>query len=297
MFAATISGSVLAVLRPIGPVWCALIIFTSLIAAPVDLPKIKRIISDRGLWLGAGIVTCSSLAGLAWTLTMHTTHLSASDIPPLSFGAQLRLTAEQVPLWLLQSIAAFPYRDEPTAPLVYIAYLALGIGLLLFAVRHGYRNRRLAAAIMVTIAVAVVLPAASTLATFEQYATSWQGRYGMPYTVGTLLLLTWALDRAGRPIAWRAFYPAAVLFTIAHSVSLADTLKREISSDPAHGSGAWLAPSVTLLASWGVLGAISVLIGARTVRSETAVSADTVATGARSRVEREHAAKGHAETS
>jgi len=261
---ATVSSAVLVTLRPLGPVWCALIFATSLLGARLSVTEVRRFVASQGVRICGAIVGCATAAGVGWTVMMRTTHLSTSDLPAIPFASQLHLTATQVPLWLLQSIAAFPYRNEPTAPVVYVVYLLLGIALVAIAAGSLRRNRQLMIAVLGSIAVAVVVPATMTLMTFEQYGTSWQGRYGLPYTVGTILLLTWSLDRTDRPVApTQLLVPALVLYALAHGVSVFETVRREIADDPLHGAGPWLAPSPVLLGATAFAGALLIFIGAR----------------------------------
>jgi hypothetical protein len=260
---ATLAGTVLATLRPIGPAWCALVFLTALAATRSDLATLRQMARNARVRIAVAILIASTVVGAAWTIVMRTSHLSTSHMPPITYAAQLRITAEQVPLWLFQSIAAFPYRNEPTAPVVYVAYLVLGMGLLVSALTILRRDRWLSIALIAAIGVAIFFPAVSTLATFEKYGASWQGRYGLPYTVGTLLLLTWALDRGGHQISYRVFVPAFALYVVAQTVSVVATLQRQIASDPLHGTGAWVAPTAPLLGSLAVLGAAITLTGAR----------------------------------
>ena len=81
-------------------------------------------------------------------------------------------------MWVLQSIAAFPMRDDATHPSVYVCYLVI--------VRCSPDVRRCAwparrsVAILVVAAVAVVVPWPATSASYADVGTAWQGRYALP---------------------------------------------------------------------------------------------------------------------
>jgi hypothetical protein len=76
---------------------------------------------------------------------------------------------------------------------------------------------------------------------------SWQGRYGLPFLVGLVVLAAYALDRAGRslPGPWPAL--AGLLYVGAQVVGEVDTLHIEIGRSPLVHSSAWVRPPMWLV--------------------------------------------------
>lgn len=257
-----VSGIALATVRSLGPGWLLLIVATVVLAVPSSLIRIRQLLrlkAFRGVVVAIGTAV---VAGLAWTIALHATALDSAGHHPLPLGEKLSLTAKQIPLWLLQSIAAFPYRDQPTLPVVYAVYLILGIGLVFLGIRAGRHLPRLQAAIWISVVVAGLLPAIATLRTIEDYGLAWQGRYTLPYTVGTLLLAAWALDRTSHRLTWRVLLPGVLLYAVGQTVSITHTYSEQLNSPLAHSAAGWLTLPAPVLASLASLGALATALGA-----------------------------------
>jgi hypothetical protein len=137
-----------------------------------------------------GLVT---LACLVWVRHAHTNTLGEADpsLPGLSLGDVLR----EMLLWVFQSIAAFPMRDDPGAPATYAVWLTVFVtGIVLFFRRASARQRGVQAWLMVLF---FAIPIALTLIAYPVLGLAWQGRYQLPLSVGMPLLAGWALSRHG----------------------------------------------------------------------------------------------------
>jgi hypothetical protein len=137
-------------------------------------------------------------------------------------GNPLVETLRQVPAWFLQSIAAFPMRDDPAPAAVYAAGGLVVVALLAAGVRQAERRDR--TAILGAFGTALAIPVALTLVTYASAGVIWQGRYGWPVSMGVLLLAGAALDR--RPPSHRWTGPALLagwlLWAVAHVMSVTD---------------------------------------------------------------------------
>ncbi|MGD9959697.1 DUF2142 domain-containing protein [Nocardioides sp.] len=199
LIAAAVAAPCLATVRSLGPLWLGVILLTGLwLIGRHGCHELW--LRHRRLILVVGLVTAAGLAwGAGWTLTAHPNNpASDSDASPGSVWAQLPTA---IPLWVFQSIGAFPLRNEPAPATTYLLFLILWIPLVaagLFARRRG--------PLVFVATVSLAVPVALTVASYQQIGVAWQGRYGFPVSLGVFLLAGLALDRTR---AWSA--PSRVL--------------------------------------------------------------------------------------
>jgi xanthine/uracil permease len=174
-------------------------------------------------------------------------------------------------VWPLQSIAAFPYRNQMGPIVVYPVVMALVIGLLLLGVRRGSpREERV---VVGSLVVALGLPVVLTVLTLEQHGNIWQGRYGLPYAVGFVILAGYVVGVHARPderLPWRLTVLAVVPYGVAVSACLIKVRANELSDNPAsRGDPAWHQPAPVLLALLVTFAMLSAAValsgGSRTV--------------------------------
>jgi hypothetical protein len=139
--------------------------------------------------VGVGAVACFAWIVVARTNALEPNTGSYGRIGPgdLAMG-QL--------VWALQTIAAFPIRDD-TAPLIVYALWLVPFGCLVgWGFRHADLRLRLAG--LALLAVWVAVPLALTVATYSSEGLAWQGRYALPLAVGFPALAGLALNRGAR---------------------------------------------------------------------------------------------------
>jgi hypothetical protein len=261
---AAISGCSLVTIRSLGPVWCLMIAATVLIAIPVSRNRMGDLLHLRSLRISVGAVAIATVLSEIWILKMGALVIGVADNKPIPLDQKIHYTLQAVPLWLFQSIAAFPLRDQPVPPTVYVTYLIVGLFLLGVAWRHTTGRMRLGLA--VTVAAATLFPTLVTLTTIEKYGTSWQGRYGLPYSLGLLLLVGYALDRAGVHLSPRIVGPGLVLFVASQTTAVVWGLSFEQGRSPSVGNPQWLMPQPWMVAVLSAVGAASMIAGAARVR-------------------------------
>jgi hypothetical protein len=240
LWAATLSGCVLVTLRSFGPLWCLLIVLSVLVAAPPSRDRLRDLCRSGLFQSAVSVVVVATLLGSAWTLSAKSFVIGVEPSNP-TFSERLEATARQVPVWLFQSIAAFPLRNESTVPIVYACFLVLGAALLVIAARSASTRLRLGLATVLVIAIAV--PFLVTLATVDEYGTSWQGRYGLPYSIGLLVLAGLALDLRRFPAPLAVLAPLSLAYVIGQAAGLVDVLLTESADSPQAGMSSWLQPS------------------------------------------------------
>lgn len=247
---ASIGACVLVTPRTLGPLWLLLICLSVLVL--VGPGRVLALLRPRPATAATCAVTVlgCTLAAVAWTLTASTNAIEPfpTKVPNVVVG-----TLQQLPLWFLQSIAAFPRRIDPAPPLVYLLVALAGAALLAAGLAVASRRMRVAMALVLVLAVAV--PVLVTVPSIREAGAVWQGRYGLPFHLGLTLLAGAALDV--RPGGRRLVAPrrlGGVLLAAAHLVAVVAVLERERRTSPLAGSGSWLeAPT------WGVV--VLLLVG------------------------------------
>lgn len=243
---ATAGAVVVCLLRSIGPLWVLLIVLTTLV--PLGRRGVLTLIARNRWWVAAcsTAVVAAAVVSVAWTTSAGTADLEPY---PSDSSDRLATTLGQLPLWILQGMAAFPRRGDPAPGAVYVL-----VGFCLTAlVVAGFRRAAgpLRLTMTVTLALAVAVPVVFTLLTVQVTGPIWQGRYGLPYAMGLVLVAGRALDATGSPLGVRRLAVAlgGVGIGLANVVSVLHVQGREIRTGPlAHSPELLRAPAWTLTA-------------------------------------------------
>jgi hypothetical protein len=259
---AGISGATLATLRPLGPLWCLVILAAVLIGVRPVPGRIRALLRRPAVLLGALLVLISALQATAWVLAVDALKVGGEGTDHTSLAHRLGVSANQLPAWILQAIAAFPLRDQATHPAVYACYLIIFGTVLVLGLRLGGGRSR--AAILLVLAGVLLFPYVTTVQSYDRYAAAWQGRYGLPVAMGMVVLAAYVLDRRGYSLRGPMQLLLFLLFVVAQALSPAHTLLREIKDSPQVHSGSWVQPSLfvtvvvatvsAVLMWWGAFG-------------------------------------------
>lgn len=252
---ATVSAVVLTTLRSIGPLWLALVVLTAMVPhgprRVVELVRRAPVMSA----VCSAVVVAASFASVWWTHSAGTNALEPFDT---DVNNRWTATLGQLPLWLLQSIAAFPRRGDPAPGAVYVCAGLVFIALVLLGFATASRRWRTTLALAVGVTLAV--PLVTTVLTITTAGPVWQGRYGLPYAFGIALLSAAAVDgaRAAPQGLWLAM--GWLLLLVGQVASVVNVRQVEGRTSPLAGSSSWVtAPSVVVallttigFALWGV---------------------------------------------
>ena len=259
--AATLGGCLLVTVRSLGPLWCLLIAVAVLIAVPAPLGFVRSLLRRRAAWLAAAGIGTATLASALWTTSMGSLTIGRRpDSDPVSAADKLAVVVQESARWFLQSIGAFPLRDQPTHVSVYAAFFLLGAAGVGWAFWKADRRLRLAMGFVLAASIAV--PAVTTWQTFESYGRAWQGRYGLPFSLGLVLLAGLALERAQAKFPTRGLAACAVVYAVGQVGGPVDVLHREIDTSPMSGTGDWVHLSVWWTAVLAATGALVMWLGA-----------------------------------
>ncbi|MDX6326139.1 MAG: hypothetical protein QOK15_2493, partial [Nocardioidaceae bacterium] len=234
---ASVSACVLVTTRLLGPLWLLLILMVALPA--VGRERGRELVRGhrRATTIGGTAVLLATGAALAWTRIAAPNAISREE--NLHFHHPLLSSLSDLPLWLLQSLAAFPARNEPAPTLVYgTAAAAL---LVVLGLAAAGLTRRHWAVLGLVLLVWLGVQLAITVRTYAQLGSVWQGRYALPFVVGVPVLVTaWADQRRQRGPRAVLVAVVAILAVTAHAVSVVHVLRGELRSSPLAGSPEWL---------------------------------------------------------
>ena len=258
------SSVVVANVRYLGPGFVVIIVACALLAQPrASLHDIW--IRARGHVIAGSLVSALGLfIGLAWTFYAGTARVQSSANVHVTPMELLTTLSEQIPAWSLQTIAAFPYRNQPAPAVVYAVWLVLYLAFIIAAfVRSPRTARRLQ---VVVIGGVLLMPVLLAILTVSGRGIIWQGRYGLPLAFGTCLLAGLALDR--RPPPGRLWRPAAIVgswtMMAAHVVSVTNVLLAERASGISSGDQGWHQPGVLVVVGLSACGFFLLARGALT---------------------------------
>jgi hypothetical protein len=258
------SAAVLVTLRSLGPLWCALAAVT-ILAARAEPRRVRQILAGSRGWVALVAVTAATVASVAWTRSMGS--LVIGELPNhLTTWERITETAKAIPLWVLQSIAAFPLRDESTSPVVYLVFLGLGGWFLGRALRRS--DRRSGVALVAAAAVSVLVPALITFSTMNRFGVSWQGRYGLAYSVGVLVLAGAVLDRDGGQLKKDVWIALGAVYAVAQAIGPFLVTLRERRWSPGVADGAWVLVPPFVIAVLAFVGAATVWAAASSRQDE-----------------------------
>lgn len=225
----TVAGCVIVVPRMLGPGWLALIVLVAVVfVGPARVRDVVR--RQPRLFAASFAVQCLAVAYAAWwTLSAGLTRPSPGEA---SLARSAGLTAEesvQPVAWMLETVAAFPFRDQPAPLPVYAIVFVVVAAMLGTGLRVGRGRERIA--ILAAVALSVLVPSVLSYLTAESQGAIWQGRYALPLVVGILLMCGLAMDRAGwAPVErGRLVVLGLLMLVVAHAWSVAHVAHAETS--------------------------------------------------------------------
>lgn len=278
VWCAALSACVVLVTHSTGFVWVGLALLLVGVTAPF------------GEWRGTaarmfGSVSVASVATavvlvltFAWMIVNRTNDPSA--VPHDGGPVPWHLVPTAFLLWGVQTIAAFPMRDQPAPLAVYALWLAPFLVVMTGGMLHACRRTRLSMGL--GVAAWFLIPMTATLLTFSALGFAWQGRYALVLAVGLPALAGFVLDGRGVPVNQGLLVASACLCAVASAWSVGAVAAQEavtpLAPDfPAAVPGApWLLAGIALIGSLWPLA----LIRLRSPSREPAVSDVTEAVAA-----------------
>jgi Predicted membrane protein (DUF2142) len=188
-----VSGSILALSRPLSPMFVALIGAALLIM--FGWRPMLDLVRDRRGQIAAAAVALASLSTLVWVTAFGTLDQTpGGGVTNAPLLHNVRLSAGKIPVEVDQMIGVFGWLDTGAATVSVYAWLFGVATLLLVGLASSGRRE---AAVLIAIVVAVVaLPVALEAPRAATQGFPWQGRYTLPLAVGLPILSSLQVDRA-----------------------------------------------------------------------------------------------------
>lgn len=274
----TASTALLVTLRSMGPFWALLILAAVIVATPGGGEALKRLARQRAVLICASLVVLATMASVTWIFSTGSLVIGKLPEPPAISAQEMAVSlAKSVVQWIFQSIGAFPFRNVPAPPAVYVCYLLLVTLLVVAAIISGTRRERIAIGAVITLALLV--PFTITVATMDDFGFSWQGRYTIPFSLGFVFLAGVTLDRVRLRAPVRVLALALLLYVVAQTLSPTHVAIAERTKSPGASNGDWLMVSPWLLAVLATVAASVMFWSAATARSATGGEESTLAVG------------------
>ena len=259
--------AVLATTHTLGLVWIGLIAVT---ASAYHGPRTAaRLLRPR---TRAELVAVA-VAVAAVTFELWWLWFARPNDPTLPEGGQAGSPwhdiAVAIVIWPLQAIGAFPLRNEAAPVGLYAFTLAVLVSVAIIAVRALRRDAGLTRMMVVTAFWTVVVPVALTYITYHDFGTSWQGRYGMPYSVGLFVIAAMALDAHPPRIGSTLPLVGVAMWGAAHAIGLVGVLAEQRSDHRLVLATGWWAPPVLMIIG---LAALATFAWLRALRVPIAVT-------------------------
>jgi hypothetical protein len=244
------AGSLLLVLRMLGPLFLVLIVVC--VAALTGRRAWSAVVHRRGrLVAGVGVLVVAAGAAIHWAVIGGQATSGATPPPASASGATGPGDEPWSPLnvvgWALQAVAVFPYRNQPAPTFVYGVLGALVLTFLVGALRAG-SGRRARWSLVLVCALTAAVPLLLTAATYDSLGTIWQGRYGLAIGVGMVLVAGRVLDHS---VSWSVPPVVTVSWAALTGVAVAACLLRvrsiELASPAAVNDPLWWNPHPAVL--------------------------------------------------
>lgn len=237
----------LVTLRSLGPVLAVLIVICVLIVRRRQLGKIW---SAHARWLSAGVALTSvvTLASVWWIL-VQVPLASEGDFSAAPYLESWRV----LPIGMLQTVAAFPLREERAPIFVYLVYLAMVAAMFVMALRQS--SGRLRQGLVVGLILTQVLPLALTVASIRSVGLVWQGRYALPFVGGLTVLAGVALERGrAREIPRPVLAALAGAYVVVQVTCIGAVYHRELGNPVSAADPGFLQTSTGLVVAIGAIG-------------------------------------------
>ena len=185
---AGVAGFVLVSMRGLGPGFALVALVAAvLVAAPVASSAVSAARRDARVW--SGLVLLGVAATVAWTFVVGL-KLDQPEHPTVGFADAFHT----LPVILRQSIGAMGTYFLPLPFLLYALWVVLALAGIVAGVVFAANRARIAIG-LVALAT-ILLPITTDGYNIPDIGFPWQGRYGLPLTVGLVILTCWVVDAA-----------------------------------------------------------------------------------------------------
>jgi hypothetical protein len=250
----TLSGILLLTVRSLGPLWFGMATLAVLVLTKTSLRRICRVlVSSRQMVTASAALAVAAVAGVVWTRGQGALRIGVEAGSSHSDWEVVQRIVSHLPVWIFQSVAAFPTRDTAGPPVIYLADFFLLALLLTLAIRRSRTRVRWVVAGVGILSLAV--PAVVTFRTYDLFGLAWQGRYTMPFAMGLAVVSAMGLDAVRARLRADLVFLGVAATAVAQTLGAVALMMRERQGSPGVASGAWM-----LLPTWAI--AVVMTVGA-----------------------------------
>ncbi len=182
---AGVAGLVLVSMRGLGPAFTLMAVVASALVA--SRGRIRALLGRRDTQVWSAIVLAGVAATIAWTFVVGL-KLDQPEHPAIGFADAF----QALPVILRQSIGAMGTYFLPLPFLLYALWVVLSLtGIASGVVAAATRGR---IAIGLVALATLALPITTDGYNIPDIGFPWQGRYGLPLTVGLVILAFWLVE-------------------------------------------------------------------------------------------------------
>jgi hypothetical protein len=257
----------LTFIRFLGPLWVVLIV--GAVTASIGWRRSWEIVQRHRHVVVA--VAGSTVIGVCWWAGWQ---VIASHATEVHYAPEVKrwILAFNLPVYLMQMVGAFPYRDVPAPMAVYPLVFFVILLMVGAAWRRGTSPQARRAVLWITVAT-VLVPVILSLVFMPSVGAIWQGRYELPFVIGILPLCGLLLDEVNfapneRP---RLIALSGLFLVISHAACVVHVERHELGRPPSVSDPAWWHPPGYLL---GVLMLIACLVASFVLRAGEPIQVD-----------------------
>jgi hypothetical protein len=184
---AGIAGFVLVTMRGLGPGFALMALVAAVLVS--SRQRIGALVRRRDARIWSGVVFVGVVLTVAWTFIVGLT-LDQPEHPAIGFGDAFR----GLPVILRQSVGAMGTYFLPLPFLLLAAWVLIAVLGIAFGVIDTDKRGRIAIGLVAL--AAITLPITTDGYNIPNIGFPWQGRYGLPLTVGLVILTCWLVDAA-----------------------------------------------------------------------------------------------------
>jgi hypothetical protein len=233
----------LTFIRLLGPMWVVLIVVA--VAATIGWRQAWAILRRHRRVLGT--IAAVTVVGVCWWAAWQAIASHATGVQP-DADRKKWLLAFNLPVYTMQMVGAFPWRDEPAPlgiyPLVFFVILLM----LAAAWRRGATARVRRSVLWIGI-TSLLVPVVLSLVFMPSAGAIWQGRYEVPFVIGILPLCGLFLDDvAFAPTEGRRLIALSGIFlVIAHAACVYHVQQLELRRVESYTDPSWWHPPGVVL--------------------------------------------------
>lgn len=262
----TISAVLLANARALGPLWVLVIVALCVLACGWSALR-RLVLSSRNVvWLA--VIAIGGLFSVLWTLSGGSLSGQAekADAPLVdaSFFQGVAYMVRATPRFAAEALGYFGWFDAPLPG--YTFWFAVAAVSVLSVLGLATARKRELLTLAVAVAAALLVPVLVQSYSVHQTGIIWQGRYGLFVYLSVMVLLAWALSRAGGErvgfLSVRVTWTIAALLWLFGAFAFLLTLRRYVIGNAVPIGGMFKDPQWQPPLGWPLLLVVFLLASA-----------------------------------